>query len=126
MLDIPNPDNKEDEKPNLSELSSHDDSMAVAAMAVAAAVEATAQEPLLLATEENKDETTKDPAAMDIKIEEKKEETAETKATEEKVENPPTPMVTEESPYPYQINMGKDVISGKGGKVCLRSNRTVL
>ena len=28
-----------------------------------------------------------------------------------------TPLAPEESPYPYHINSGKDVISGKGGKV---------
>ena len=29
---------------------------------------------------------------------------------------------TEESPYPYQVNAGKDVISGKGGKVSYDMN----
>ena len=86
-----------------------DPNLAVAAMAVAAAVEDKQHHP----TKEQSVEDAAAEAGLAVVT-----ETADDHHMPPPLPSPPMgPPLPEESPYPYPINAGKDVISGKGGKV---------
>lgn len=116
------------EKPEATtEESPTEGTVAVAAMAVAAATTTEDVSPQPQTKTEDDEQTEKAGKAKKGDDEETKDEVNVEKAAQEKnaaemVALPTMAMMaslTEESPYPYPVNMGKDVISGKGGKVSL-------
>jgi hypothetical protein len=114
----------ESESLPFASIATDDQTVAVAAMAVAAAGEPPSERTTKDTASSSKD-TDVDLVSANKEGSEAKEETTETKVeTAEKTlekaagEKKGDEAAALDSPYPYHVNVGKDVISGKGGKVC--------